>query len=314
MPKDAKKKLILIGLGVFGLVFYCSNMGRRRHAAGNAGKSALPNIADNGIATQSHPKAISSPQVSPEVERARRLMAAEVKLGMIGLPLLDQNGTKVLPVTVEITKVCHYGDADAMLSDIRTNLSGKIIMTLEPLSASSRGVVSQRVITAADLKEGFSHHFQVPKVDRPAPYGVFICMDSHAKGSCRGLPNIDYSTLKQSGDVPMSGTLGAQAADSAQNSRTPDQIYAFQYVLVTSDTVKGLSRSPAEGEGFKALINHAADAGIPADLAAKAIGEVQNEVSALNSMPIAVQDHHVIISLPRIKPECDPKQFKLDHL
>ena len=240
------------------------------------------------------PESATSSGAVPEGRHAHALAA-----GMEFFPF-DFSSGQSLKVRLVPEWRCSPGDADVILNDMRENGVGKVILTVEPMNASGMEAFGRRniyqVLNKGEIANGGSVTVNIPPLKLPVPAGVFICADNEGSGTCRNKavvpPNEAFASA-----VPVNGQR-----DPAR--RIPDRIYFFAFTSLEPTGLAIFNQanlSPAEYQGMAALLK-SAGVGSEAD---KTVGATQAINEKLMNFPLKAKNSEIVVSLPKVTPECD---------
>lgn len=312
--RHARRDLLIGSLLVFflvGVAVLVMSRTRNRRADPGAGRGPnsiaaedVANIASSEAQTSIEiiddklpaiaPAAILGAGGVPEGRHAHALAA-----GMEFFPF-DFSSGQSLKVRFVPEWRCSLGDADVILNDMGENGVGKVILTVEPMNASAMQAFGRRniyqVLNIGEITNGGSVTVNIPPLKLPVPAGVFICADNEGSGTCRNKavvpPNEAFASA-----VPVNG-------QREPARRIPDRIYFFAFTSLEPTGLAIFNQanlSPAEYKGMAALLKFAG-VGSEAD---KTVGATQAINEKLMNFPLKAKNSEIVVSLPKVKPECD---------
>jgi len=237
------------------------------------------------------PENLATPSASKtplQVVIQRDKMEKVVGLKRMALPV--EGGEATLHVKITVKPACHPGDADAIIKDLKSEPSHKLLATLEDLSGNGKNFSWE--LPQSMIKDGQAEQtFKVPVKSDPAQYGFFICTAKKSDKTC------SEKTLKDVNEIFTEHlTKQPNAGKEARN-------IFFQYFLVDERGLSTFNRVP-KGPGnpafdnLKKYIKEAKATGRPDG---SELDLVKKGLKAVNSLPAVFADGTLVLELPKFK-------------
>ncbi|MFW7379202.1 MAG: hypothetical protein ACOH5I_10375 [Oligoflexus sp.] len=247
------------------------------------------------IPRQAEAKVQTTKKINPvkQVKARRRSLAQRRQLKLQSLSIHDQDPVKI-PVSIKArSQWCQVGDLDLMKAALKKKKDSRLIMTLEPTTATQNAKIQVRSIGESELHKGFSHVFELSKNQIKGGYGLYICLDSQRQGTCRQKAAYPIHDL---------GNILFNAQSPKRLDRDP--VFYFQMLLSDGDTVD-IFASNQEGDDYYNILDKFASTRIPQGSERRmALTQARRLHQNLSSVPAMVKGKGIEISLPYMDPKC----------
>ncbi len=284
-------KVILVLVGV---VFIGALVLRKK-------RSSLETFKPENKVAESAPAAPSPEILTPEQVQALPRSQGNIQtivqrdkmekaVGFKQMPLTVEGGEAKLKVVLSVKPVCHPGDADAFIQDLKAEPSHKILASLEELTGKERKISWE--IPKTIFKDGKAEKvFQIPVGPDPVQYGFFICTAKSRDTFCGDKPLKDVNEIftEHMNKQPNAG-------------KEPRNIF-FQYFLVDDRGISGLTHIP-KGPGnpiFDNLKKYVQDSKIESKPNHEEIELVKKGLKANSSLPAVFDNGTLTLVLPKFK-------------
>jgi hypothetical protein len=193
----------------------------------------------------------TAPKKKALAARAPTAAAAAVRPAiasrLVRAPLGDR-----LTVNLSVEKHCNGGAFEAMRQESQRSRSSRLLLTVESLDREDREFRPQVVELPppAEMAKGYAHTFKVDGKGSRRQIGVFVCKDDEGQGRCLG------KATKSGDDLRFLHMQALQQAGKG-GGKTPDLIYAFQYLVLGGNALEALPASLASPASFDALGGYA---------------------------------------------------------
>ena len=214
-----------------------------------------------------------------------------------------------LSVNLRSEPWCDEGDFDFIQRDLAKSKHGRLIVSVEPLSAADDSRLGRRfVVPLQDIIVGKVLTFDLPRTIEPMHLGLFVCKDSTGTGRCLGKDVVSTEALH--GDQAHSPDIGVGIAEEAVaepviSGEPTDKIYYFSYLLVEQGVVRVLDNQMDSG-AYQQLEGYLNRMGTGPDRAQQLVGMISDINRKLSSGGVDLSKEMFEINLPRAAPGSCP--------
>ncbi len=226
--------------------------------------------------------------ISYQVIVKRDKMEKTVGLKRMALPMEGEEA--VLSVTLSIKPVCHPGDADAILKDLKAEPSHKLLATLEDLSGQGKSFSWD--IQQSIFKDGKAEKvFKIPVKADSSQYGFFVCTANSSDNTCSD---------KNIKDV---NQIFTEHLTKQPNAGKEVRNIFFQYFLIDERGISTFNRIP-RGDGnpaFDNLKKHIIETNALGKPNHAEVDFVKKALKTNDSLPAVFSNGNLILELPKFK-------------
>jgi hypothetical protein len=229
-------------------------------------------------------------QASVTTKKRRYLLSIKRKLNLQSLPLQGNPA----PVTVKLEakpQWCQVGDLDLMKAGLGQSRRGQILLTLEPVSGNDMEP-QVRVVAVDEILSGVQHTFHIDPDDSQGGVGLFLCLNSSGRKTCRDNKIRSIETLTDA------------YFNDKKNVKVNDPVFYYQFFMAGERSLD-LFESHKDGESFYKDVERLARIRIP-DRADRnrALNRTRTTYRKLGPVPANIRDDAIHILLPYMDPKC----------